>query len=179
MTQLLDSTTLFADASKLSSKLPQQIMYTSVPAPPDSTTPSRKRKIEEPIYGKELDAVLTAVLETDDPVSNVKKARQVFSTGDAKSDYNTAINTVPNYKSLPLKERNRLSAERSRKRKLQKMDNLLQENMQLKEIVNQLKLENEQLLAQQQQNVEELDGDDSSDVDEVLAPFQKPGELET
>merc|ERR1711918_13715 len=113
----------------------------------------------EPIYGKELEAVLAAVLETDDPVSNVKKARQVFSTGDAKSDYNSAINTVPNYKSLPLKERNRLSAERSRKRKLQKMDNLLQENMQLKEIVNQLKLENEQLLAQQQQNVEELDGD--------------------
>merc|ERR1719460_249152 len=107
----------------------------------------RKRKFVE--RGGSL-GELDAILRSLESAERTEEARPDVARPDVArpaKDYSTAVLSDPNYKSLPLRERNRLSAERSRKRRMKKMQQLQEENMQLKEIVNQLKLENEQLLA--------------------------------
>merc|ERR1719478_1038232 len=90
----------------------------------------RKRKfVERGGSLGELDDILrslesaerTEVAKPDEARSDVVRPA---GQGDAAKDYSTAVLSDPNYKSLPLRERNRLSAERSRKRRMKKMEQL-------------------------------------------------------
>merc|ERR1719174_1413397 len=104
----------------------------------------RKRKFVE--RGGSL-GELDAILRSLESAERTEEARPDVARPDVArpaKDYSTAVLSDPNYKSLPLRERNRLSAERSRKRRMKKMQQLQEENI-LKETVKRLQLENASL----------------------------------